>query len=91
MRPPCTHVNPLDAPYMHAHYASMTLLEYVTATGEGVRPFADRIGESRNTIQKIAYGKRQPSLALAVKIQIATKGKVKPSDMLLVVPDGMIR
>ena len=61
----------------------MTLLDHLSDTGEGVSAFADRIGEPRNTIRKIAYRQRQPSLDLAVKISAATRGKVSPEDMLL--------
>lgn len=61
----------------------MTLLDHLKQTGEGVSAFADRIGESRNTIRKIAYGQRQPSLELAVLICDATGGKVPPSALIV--------
>lgn len=61
----------------------MTLLDHLKATEEGVSAFADRIGEPRSTIRKIAYGQRQPSLDLAVRIKDATDGAVLPEDMLL--------
>jgi plasmid maintenance system antidote protein VapI len=69
----------------------MTLQEHLQAKGITVAEFADSIAEARNTIRKIVYRQRQPSLDLAVKIQIATKGAVKPSDMLLTVSEGKIR
>lgn len=65
----------------------MTLLDHLTATSEGVSAFADRIGEPRNTIRKIAYRQRQPSLELAVKITAATKGAVTSEDMVLPAPE----
>lgn len=61
----------------------MTLLDHLNAKREGVSAFADRIGVARNTIRKIAYGQRQPSLELAVRISAATDGAVKPEDMAL--------
>lgn len=41
-----------------------------------------RIGESLNTIKKIAYGQRQPSLPLAVKIKDGTAGNVTEAELL---------
>lgn len=61
----------------------MTLLDHLKATNEGVSAFADRIGEPRSTIRKIAYRQRQPSLELAVRITDATKGEVTPADLLV--------
>lgn len=61
----------------------MTLLDHLKATKEGVSAFADRIGEPRSTIRKIAYRQRQPSLELAVRITDATKGAVTPADLLM--------
>ena len=61
----------------------MTLLDHLKATGETVSDFAARIGEADNTIRKIAYRQRQPSLPLAVKIAEATGGAVTPADMVV--------
>lgn len=61
----------------------MKLLDHLKAVGKQVPEFADEIGEARNTIRKIAYGQRQPSLELAVKISHATGGKVTAADMVL--------
>ncbi|HEX8413958.1 MAG TPA: helix-turn-helix domain-containing protein [Sphingomicrobium sp.] len=61
----------------------MTLLDHLNATEEGVHAFADRLGVARSTIRKIAYRQRQPSLELAVRISTATKGAVKPADMIV--------
>ncbi|MCW2763364.1 MAG: hypothetical protein JWR85_3565 [Marmoricola sp.] len=64
----------------------MTLLDHLAATGERVPEFADRIGEARNTIRKIAYRQRQPSLDLAVKIAAFTGGAVEAADMVIPSP-----
>ena len=61
----------------------MQLLDHLSATKEGVSAFADRIAEPRNTIRKIAYRQRQPSLELAVKISAATDGVVTPDDLII--------
>lgn len=60
----------------------MKLLDHLKATAETVPAFATRIGESVNTIRKIAYGQRQPSLPLALKITEATRGKVSTADLI---------
>jgi DNA-binding XRE family transcriptional regulator len=65
------------------HIGAMKLLDHLKAVGKQVPEFADDIGESRNTIRKIAYGQRQPSLELAVKITHATGGIVTAADMVL--------
>jgi plasmid maintenance system antidote protein VapI len=61
----------------------MNLLDHLKSTGETVVDFADRIGEAENTIRKIVYRQRQPSLPLAVKISEATNGQVTASDMIV--------
>jgi len=61
----------------------MKLLDYLKDRSETVAEFAVRIGEAENTIRKIVYGQRQPSLPLAVKISEATDGATKPGDLLL--------
>ena len=61
----------------------MTLLDHLKATGESISDFAARIGEAENTIKKIAYRQRQPSLPLAVKISEATGGAVRELDMVI--------
>ena len=45
--------------------------------------FAAEIGEAENTIRKIVYGQRQPSLPLAVKIAAKTDGAVTEADLIL--------
>jgi len=61
----------------------MTLLDHLAATGQTVPGFADSLGVARNTIRKIAYRQRQPSLDLAVRISAATGGKVQPADLAI--------
>lgn len=60
----------------------MTLRDHLKAEGETVTAFALRLGEARNTINKIVYGQRQPSLPLADKIVRETGGKVGLADLL---------
>jgi DNA-binding transcriptional regulator YdaS (Cro superfamily) len=61
----------------------MQLLDHLKATEEGVSAFADRIGVKRTTIRKIAYGQRQPSLELAMRIERETGGLFTPTDLIL--------
>lgn len=61
----------------------MKLLAYLKDRDETVYNFAVRIGEPDNTIRKIVYGQRQPSLPLAIKISAATDGEVSPNELLL--------
>lgn len=61
----------------------MKLLDYLKACNKPVSEFAADLGEAENTIRKIVYGQRQPSLPLAIKISEATKGAVPPSELLV--------
>jgi DNA-binding XRE family transcriptional regulator len=61
----------------------MRLIDHLKTTGEKVDEFATRAGESPNTIRKIVYGQRQPSLPLAVKISALTKGAVSAADLVV--------
>lgn len=61
----------------------MKLLDYLQAEKVPVSEFAARVGVADNTIRKIVYGQRQPSLPLAVKISEATGGKTRPSDLIV--------
>lgn len=60
----------------------MKLIDYLKAESLTVADFAAKIGEAENTIRKIVYSQRQPSLPLAVKISEATEGQVAPSEMV---------
>lgn len=61
----------------------MRLIDHLKATDQTVPAFAALVGEAENTIRKIVYGQRQPSLPLAVKIVAATEGKVSAADLML--------
>ena len=60
----------------------MKLLDYLKSRNETVADFASRIGEAENTVRKIVYGQRQPSLPLALKISEATDGSTTPGELL---------
>lgn len=60
----------------------MRLIDYLKAESLTVADFAEKLGEAENTIRKIVYGQRQPSLPLAIKISDATQGRTTPSEML---------
>ncbi len=62
----------------------MRLIDHLKEAGKSVSAFAEEVGEAENTIRKIVYGQRQPSLALAVKISGATNGVVSEADLLLI-------
>jgi predicted transcriptional regulator len=61
----------------------MKLIDHLRAVGKTVPAFAEELGEAENTVRKIVYGQRQPSLPLAVKISIATEGAVTEADLIL--------
>lgn len=61
----------------------MKLLDYLKAQNLAVSEFAAQLGEAENTIRKIVYGQRQPSLPLAVKISNATGGATTPSELIV--------
>lgn len=46
----------------------MTLADWIRGQGMTVNAFADALGEPRETIRKIVYRQRQPSLPLAARI-----------------------
>lgn len=60
----------------------MRLIDYLKTRNITVAEFAATIGEAENTVRKIVYGQRQPSLPLAVKISEATGGETPPSDLI---------
>jgi plasmid maintenance system antidote protein VapI len=61
----------------------MRLIDHLKAVEKTVAAFANEIGEPENTVRKIVYGQRQPSLPLAVKISAATNGVVTEADLIL--------
>lgn len=66
----------------------MKLLDYLQGEKIPVSEFAARVGVADNTIRKIVYGQRQPSLPLAVKISKATGGKTTPGEMIVETRDA---
>lgn len=60
----------------------MTLHQHIKARGESVSAFCLRTGLNRNTINKIVYGQRQPSLTYARKIVEVTQGDVSFDELL---------
>jgi len=61
----------------------MKLLDYLQGEKIPVTEFAARVGVADNTIRKIVYGQRQPSLPLAVKISAATGGATTPGELVV--------
>jgi plasmid maintenance system antidote protein VapI len=61
----------------------MRLIDHLKAVDKTVAAFAEQIGESENTVRKIVYGQRQPSLPLAVKIAAATDGAVSEAELVM--------
>jgi DNA-binding transcriptional regulator YdaS (Cro superfamily) len=61
----------------------MTLRDHLSGSKETVVAFAERLGESPNTIRKIVYGQRTPSAKLAAKIVAATDGGVGIADLVV--------
>jgi DNA-binding transcriptional regulator YdaS (Cro superfamily) len=61
----------------------MTLLEYLRDEHVSFAEFAERIGETENIVRKWAYRQRQPSLPNALKVELATGGRVLPRDLAL--------
>ncbi len=66
----------------------MTLNDHLKQRRLTVAEFAASLCETENTIRKIVYGQRQPSLPLAVKISTATGGEVSPADLMLPVAEA---
>ena len=54
----------------------MVLKEYLDEQRITYREFAEKLGIHVQTVQNIAYGKRRPSLELAVKIEEITNGRI---------------
>lgn len=64
----------------------MRLIDYLKTQNETVGDFANRIDEAENTVRKIVYGQRQPSLPLALKISDATGGRTSPAELAFATP-----
>lgn len=67
----------------------MNIKEYLTKENMSQRELAKSIGVSDPYVSEIIAGKKNPSPALATRIEKATNGEVKASDLLQhLVPDG---
>lgn len=58
----------------------MKLETFLTERNKKPSVFAAELGVSPSTITRIIRGERSPGFDLVMRIQAATKGKVKPSD-----------
>ncbi|MDS1138603.1 helix-turn-helix transcriptional regulator [Nitratireductor indicus] len=58
----------------------MKLETYLQSKDLKPTTFAAKVGVYPSTITRILRGERSPSLELVMKIERATKGKVKPRD-----------
>jgi transcriptional regulator with XRE-family HTH domain len=61
----------------------MKLETFLSERNKKPSVFAAEIGVSPSTITRILRGERSPGLDLVMRINAATKGKVKPSDWLV--------
>jgi len=59
----------------------MNLSEYLKINGISHEVFAQKIGVTRSFITNVLNGKRNPSLKLCLKIEAATKRKVKTKEL----------
>ena len=55
------------------------LHDYLTGTNTTQAALADEVGVSKGYMSSLVSGAREPSLRVAVKIERATRGAVKPS------------
>lgn len=60
----------------------MDVKKYLDEKRLTYREFAEKLGIRIQYLQSIAYGKRKPSLDLAVKIEELTNGELTPKDLL---------
>ncbi|MBA2369884.1 MAG: helix-turn-helix transcriptional regulator [Candidatus Protochlamydia sp.] len=52
------------------------LKEYIDENGMTYRQFAEQLGIRQDSLKGIVYGKKNPSVSLAIQIQMLTKGRV---------------
>ena len=62
---------------------AMKLSDWLKSKGITAKEFAERLNVTPPTISRIVNEKSEPSIGLAVKIQAATRGKVKITDLTL--------
>lgn len=60
----------------------MNLKEYLDEKRLTYREFAEKLKIHPQSLQSIAYGKKRPSLELAVKIEELTEGELTPKKLL---------
>jgi transcriptional regulator with XRE-family HTH domain len=56
------------------------LAQYLKASGQSQRSFADRIGIHHSVLSRFIAGKAKPSLSTALRIQRETDGQVPVDD-----------
>ena len=54
----------------------MNLKEYIDEKGMTYRQFAEQLGIRQDSLKGIVYGRKNPSINLAIQIQMLTKGQV---------------
>lgn len=54
----------------------MDLKEYIDEKGMTYRQFAEQLGIRQDSLKGIVYGRKNPSVSLAIQIQMLTKGQV---------------
>lgn len=70
----------------------MNLKEYLDEKRMTYREFAEILGIHLHSLKNIVYGKRNPGLALALKIEIYTDGEVTTEDLMKnIVPSKLKR
>lgn len=60
----------------------MNLKQYLDKKRLTYREFAEQLEIQPQSLQSIAYGRRKPSLDLAVKIEELSNGELTPKDLL---------
>lgn len=60
----------------------MTLREFLEEKRITYREFAEQLNIHLQSLKNIAYGKKKPSLELAIRIEELTEGRVTPKDLL---------
>lgn len=60
----------------------MKLKEYLYRNDTTIRAFAKTIGVNYNLLGHIRSGKKTPSVKLAIKIILASKGIITPQDLI---------
>jgi transcriptional regulator with XRE-family HTH domain len=66
---------------------SVLLAKHLTVSGQSLRDFAAKVGTSASLVSMWRAGKRVPGIEFALKIERATKGRVRLRDWLREVPD----